>query len=108
VDYIPPRRGEPVVEEDRSFTLRVQTFLEDLASASSGTNTNYVVANAAITAGTGTKITYDTKGLVLSSTYATTTDVPEGSNMYYTDERVLNVINSLGIIADTDYLTVGT
>jgi len=109
VDYIPPKRGEPVVNEDRSFTLRTQTFLENLASASSGDNPNYVVANDAITAATKTKITYDEKGLVTAGADATTTDIAEGSNLYYTDARVLALIDASGLINNNDdYMTVGT
>ena len=37
---------------------------------------NAVVANAAITAGTGTKITYDAKGLVTGSTSLAASDIP--------------------------------
>ena len=37
---------------------------------------NNVVGNPAITAGTGTKITYDSKGLVIQGTSATITDIP--------------------------------
>jgi hypothetical protein len=37
--------------------------------------TDYLIPNTAITAGTGTKITYDAKGLVTSSTSATATDI---------------------------------
>ena len=47
-----------------------------------------VTANSAITAGTNTKITYDSKGLVTGSASATTTDIAEGTNLYYTDARV--------------------
>lgn len=38
--------------------------------------TDAVQSNTAITAGTGTKITYDSKGLVLSSTVLASTDIP--------------------------------
>jgi len=69
----------------------------------------YVVANAAITAGTHTKITYDEKGLVTLGVDATTTDIPEGINLYYTDARVLALIASSGLINNNDdYMTVGT
>lgn len=45
---------------------------------------NKVAANAAITAGTGTKITYDAKGLVTSSTTLSTSDIPDISSTYVT------------------------
>ena len=44
--------------------------------------------NTAITGATKTKITYDAKGLVTSGTNATTSDISEGSNLYYTEARV--------------------
>lgn len=43
-----------------------------------------VTANAAITAGTGTKITYDAKGLVTSSTTLSASDIPDISSTYVT------------------------
>ncbi len=50
--------------------------------------TDYVAPNATITGATKTKITYDSKGLVTAGADATTTDIAEGSNLYYTDTRV--------------------
>ncbi|MBT7081829.1 MAG: hypothetical protein HN929_10235, partial [Chloroflexi bacterium] len=44
--------------------------------------------NNDITGDTKTKITYDAKGLVTAGTDATTTDIAEGSRMYYTEARV--------------------
>ena len=41
-----------------------------------------VTSNAAITAGTGTKITYDAKGLVTSSTTLSASDIPDISATY--------------------------
>jgi hypothetical protein len=43
--------------------------------------------NAAITGATKTKITYDSKGLVTAGTDATTSDIAEGTNLYFTDSR---------------------
>lgn len=43
--------------------------------------------NAAITGATKTKITYDSKGLVTAGADATTTDIAEGTNLYFTDAR---------------------
>jgi hypothetical protein len=45
-------------------------------------------ANSPITGATKTKITYDLDGLVTAGADATTTDIAEGSNLYYTDARV--------------------
>lgn len=54
--------------------------------------------NAAIVAGTATKITYDAKGLVTAGASATTTDIGEGTNLYYTDARVrLNRLDQLAV-----------
>jgi uncharacterized protein (TIGR02145 family) len=49
-----------------------------------------VSSNSAITGSTKTKITYDSKGLVTAGADATTTDINEGSNKYFTEERVRN------------------
>ena len=51
-----------------------------------------VSGNVAITGGTKTKLTYDSKGLVISGTDATTSDILEGTNLYYTAPRVLNTV----------------
>ena len=45
--------------------------------------TDFVAPNAAIVAGTGTKVTYDTKGLVTSSTSATTADIADSTDKRY-------------------------
>ena len=92
-DIIAPKRGELVIEKDGRSTLRFQRFLEGLATktASAGTD-GYVVANPAITGATKTKITYDSKGLVTGGAYATTSDISEGGNLYFTSERVSDLI----------------
>ncbi len=48
---------------------------------------NKVDKNAAITAATKTKVTYDAKGLITAGADAATTDIAEGTNLYYTDTR---------------------
>jgi hypothetical protein len=53
-------------------------------------NNSYTVANAPITGATKTKITYDSKGLVTAGGDATTSDIAEGSSLYFTDTRVRN------------------
>lgn len=58
--------------------------------------------NASITGATKTKITYDAKGLVTAGADATTTDISEGSNLYFTDERAQDAVG--GMVADTDTL----
>ena len=60
----------------------------------SGTNTGdqdlsgKVTKNADIAGDTKTKITYDAKGLVTAGEDATTSDISEGTNLYYTEARV--------------------
>jgi len=51
---------------------------------------NKLNSNPAITGSTKTKITYDSKGLVNSGADATTTDIAEGTNLYFTLDRTLN------------------
>ena len=58
-----------------------------LSQADFATFTGKVTANAPITGATKTKITYDSKGLVTAGTNATTSDITEGSRLYYTDDR---------------------
>lgn len=53
-----------------------------------------VDANTVITGATGTKITYDSKGLVTAGGNATTDDITEGSSLYHTSARVLAVLLS--------------
>lgn len=47
-----------------------------------------VTANPAITAGTGTKITYDNKGLVTGSAALSASDIPDISSTYVTQSQV--------------------
>lgn len=53
-----------------------------------------VTANAAITGGTKTKITYDSKGLVVSATDATTADIADSTNKRYVTETEKTVIGN--------------
>lgn len=73
-------------------TLADQT---DLQTALDGK----VDENSAISGATKTKITYDAKGLVTAGTDATTTDIGEGTNLYYTDERAQDAVGAM--VADT-------
>ena len=70
-----------------------------VATGQAALNTK-VTANSAIVGGTKTKITYDSKGLVTAGANATTNDIVEGTNLYFTEQRVRNT-------ALTGY-TVGT
>lgn len=49
------------------------------------------------TAGTYTKVTTDAMGNVTSGTGATTTDISEGSNLYYTDTRARSALSVSGL-----------
>jgi hypothetical protein len=57
--------------------------------------TNATLAATGIGAGTYTKITVDTKGRATVGAQATTSDIAEGSNLYYTDARA-RASNSAG------------
>ena len=57
-----------------------------------------VAGNTAITGATKTKITYDAKGLVTAGADATTSDIAEGSNLYFTDERTQDAV---GLMIDS-------
>jgi len=70
-----------------------------ISAAVSGTD--YVVPNAAITAGTGTKVTYDTKGLVTSSTNATATDIVNTPSGNLAGVTVQAALNELQVDVDT-------
>ena len=59
---------------------------------------SFVSVNTAITAGTKTKITYDTKGLITSATDATTADITEAEDKNYVSDTQLIVLgNTSGI-----------
>ena len=53
----------------------------------------YILKNNAITGATKTKITYDSKGLITAGADATTSDISEGTNLYYTNTRARNSIS---------------
>ncbi len=63
---------------------------------------NKVDKNAAITAGTATKVTYDAKGLVTAGAAATTSDIAEGTNLYYSDARADARIGAASVNALSD------
>ncbi|SNR34187.1 DUF1566 domain-containing protein [Lutibacter flavus] len=62
-----------------------------------------VASNVGITGGTNTKITYDAQGLVTAGAAATTTDIVEGTNLYYTEARV---IANTAVVANTSHSTL--
>jgi hypothetical protein len=66
------------------------TFTGDVTgTGTTGSSTQLTLANSGVTAGTFTKVTVDSKGRVTVGANATTSDVSEGTNLYYTDARVL-------------------
>jgi hypothetical protein len=56
--------------------------------------TNYIVPNSAIVAGTKTKITYDSKGLVTAGADATTADIAASSNKNYVTDAEKTVLGN--------------
>ncbi len=67
------------IASNTAAAAAAQSAADDAQAAADAAQTaanSKVVANAAITAGTGTKITYDTKGLVTGSAALTATDIP--------------------------------
>jgi hypothetical protein len=104
VAIIPPRRDDSLVENARA-TLRFQKWIEDISQQADG---DFVVANPPIVSATHTKITYDEKGLVTAGEDATTTDIPEGNKLYYTDDRVNHFVGSYDGILNGNGSTIGT
>jgi len=71
------------------------TFTGDVTgSGTTGTSTAMTLAASGVTAGTYTKVTVDTKGRVTVGASATTSDISEGTNLYYTDARVLSYLTA--------------
>ena len=56
--------------------------------------TNYIVPNSIIVAGTKTKITYDSKGLVTAGADATTADIAASSNKNYVTDAEKTVLGN--------------
>lgn len=74
-------------------------YLDGVTSAIQTQIDNKVTKNSSITGATKTKITYDTKGLVTAGADATTDDITEGSNLYFTIERAQDAVG--GALTDT-------
>ena len=71
------------------------TFTGDVTgSGTTGTSTALTLAASGVTAGTYTKVTVDSKGRVTVGASATTSDISEGTNLYYTDARVLSYLSA--------------
>jgi hypothetical protein len=69
-------------------------YVDGVTSAIQTQLDNKVSKNSSITGATKTKITYDSKGLVTSGADATTSDIAEGSNLYYTDARSRSALSN--------------
>jgi hypothetical protein len=71
------------------------TFTGDVTgTGTTGTTTSLTLANSGVTIGTYTKVTVDSKGRVTVGASATTSDISEGTNLYYTDARVLSYLSA--------------
>jgi len=76
-----------------------------VSAAISGTD--YLVPNGAITGSTGTKITYDSKGLVTAGANATTADISPSTNRnYVTDVQAGVISNTSGINTGDQTITL--
>jgi phage-related tail fiber protein len=86
---------------------------ESVVAALTTTVSGKVTANTAIIAGTGTKITYDAKGLVTSSTSLSATDIPSldwtkittGKPTTLAGYGITDAITTGGTVASADKLT---
>ena len=67
---------------------------EVTGTGTTGSSTTLTLANSGVTAGTYTKVTVDSKGRVTVGANATTSDISEGTNLYYTDARVLSYLGA--------------
>ena len=105
----------------------IATNVTDIATNTSGIATNVtdiatkITGNNAITAGTNTKITYDTKGLVTAGSAATTADIDASTDRNYVTDAEATVIGNtsgtntgdqtlsgLGGVAGNSAITAGT
>ena len=80
-------------------------FLSSVASDVQNQINNKINSNTAIVAGTGTKITYDAKGLILSSTSATTADITDTTNKRYTTDAQQTILGNTSNINSGDETT---
>lgn len=65
----------------------VKTTAATVGGAVESANITLSLKDSGVTAGTGTKVTVNAKGLVTKIANATTSDIAEGTNLYYTDAR---------------------
>jgi len=86
------------------------TFTGDVTgTGTTGTSTGLTLAASGVTAGTYTKVTVDSKGRVTVGASATTSDIGEGTNLYYTEARVnANANVAANTAARHNAVTIGT
>ena len=77
----------------QSLTLDAFSGGHITAASSVNLDNRYILKNTAITGATKTKITYDSNGLVTAGADATTTDINEGTNQYFTQARARTSIS---------------
>ena len=90
--------------ESSSVTNTELGYLSGVTSAIQTQLDSKVDENIAITGATKTKITYDSKGLVTAGADATTTDIAEGTNLYFTDERAQDAVG--GMVANSTFVSL--
>jgi hypothetical protein len=88
--------------DETATTIKSKLGITTLSGSNTGDQTlaglGGVASNTAITAGTRTKITYDTKGLITAGTDATTADIgPSTNKNYVTDAELTVIANTTGI-----------
>jgi len=85
------------------------TFTGDVTgTGSTGSSTALTLANSGVVAGTYTKITVDAKGRATAGASATTTDISEGTNLYYTSARANSDFDTRLATKTTTNLAEGT
>ena len=80
--------GHVTAGSNTSYLTGNQTVtLSGDATGSGTTSISVALANTGVTAGTYTKVTVDAKGRVTLGATASTTDITEGTNLYFTNAR---------------------
>lgn len=64
-----------------------------LTDGGAGSNLVLNLINTGVTAGTYTKVTVDVKGRITAATAASTTDITEGINLYFTNARARSALS---------------
>lgn len=96
----PPIKGKIVTDDGYVAHPWAQYFRT--LTANTIQPSDFVIANDPISPASNKLVSYDSKGLVVSGISPTTSDIPEGTNLYYTDERVEELLFYYM------YLSVGT